>query len=88
MAPIAITTAELLDALASASQGPEHARTMLEIAAETGISPKRVRDALRAYEAQGRLSVHRVSRKAIDGRAATVPAYSILPPQKAGKRRA
>lgn len=90
MAPIAITESELLDALAASAHeaGPEHARTIRELSAATNIVERRVRNALRVLQAAGRLQVHRVTRTALDGRAATVPAYTILPAAKAGKRRA
>lgn len=80
MASIAITQAELLDALAKAAQGnaPEDAKTVHELTTPA-ISVRRVRESLRILQAQGRLQVHRVTRTALDGRAALVPAYTILP---------
>jgi hypothetical protein len=78
-----ITTAELLDALATASSAPEDARTLHELCAEHGLSPKRMRDSLHALNAQGRLGVHQVMRHALDGRRGKVPAYTILPAKKA-----
>jgi predicted transcriptional regulator len=83
MARVTITQAELLDALATASVEPEDARTLAEISAETGVAEKRCRDALHALNAAKRLVVHRVTRIALDGRRATVPAYTILPAKKA-----
>lgn len=76
-----ITEAELLDALLAATSGtePEDARTAREMAAAHGIAASRVNKALRALHAQGRLQAHWVTRTGIDGRAAKVPAYTILP---------
>lgn len=78
-----ITQAELLDALADAMRGTqiEDARTIPEIAAELGMSVARARAALKVIHAQGRLVVHRATRTALDGRQATVPAYTIQPPK-------
>lgn len=85
MARIVITESELLDALSTASKEPEDARTIGELMTETGLSQKRVRAALHAFNSKQRLVVHRVTRTALDGRAASVPAYTILPAKK-GKR--
>lgn len=83
MARVEITQAELLDALATASAEPEDARTLAELSAETGLSERKTRAALHALNAAQRLVVHRVTRMALDGRNATVPAYTILPAKKA-----
>lgn len=84
-----ITTAELLEALAAATtgEGPDHARTAQEMAREARITLSQVQKALRLLHVQGRLVPHRVTRVGIDGRAARVPAYTILP-AKAELRRA
>jgi DNA-binding transcriptional regulator PaaX len=76
-----ITTAELLDALAAATQGedPADARTVPEMAAQHGMDVRRIRAALHALNAQGRLVVHKVSRQALDGRMAKVAAYTFRP---------
>ena len=84
---LTVTTQDLLDALASATNAPEEARTVPELARATGIAEKRVREALRAYQAQGRLGVHRVVRPAIDGRQSRVAAYTIAPAPKAKAKR-
>ncbi len=74
-----ITEAELLEALAEATtgDGPEDARTLLELVGDTGFSPNRVRAALRACHTAGRLVVHYVCRRNIIGQRARVPAYTI-----------
>ena len=85
MARIVITQSDLLDALAAASTGsaPEDARTLTELAAEAGISKERARKGLHALQLQRRLVVHRVPRLDLAGRAALLPAYTILPAKKA-----
>lgn len=79
MASIVITEAELLDALAEAARGvePSEARTGPELMAATGFPEKRLRAALKALQAQGRLDVHQVTRQSLDGRAIRVPAYTV-----------
>lgn len=82
MASVAcITEAELLDALATAATGsaPEDARTVSEMAAATGIHERRIRVALRVLTAEGRVGVHTVTRRALDGRMSRVPAYTVAP---------
>ena len=81
MARVSITEGELIAALAEAARGsaPEDARTIQELATEYGMPLKRVRAALHALNVAGRLAVHRVTRAALDGRQASVPAYTILP---------
>lgn len=81
MAAIAITEAELLAALADAARGtePEDAKTTAEMAESAGIAPKRVLAALKVLHRAGRLQAHRVVRVGIDGRAAKVSAYTVLP---------
>jgi hypothetical protein len=76
-----ITETELLDALAQAvvGNGPADARTSAEIRQATGLSEKRVVGALHVLANQGRLQVHRVARRALDGRTIVVPAYTITP---------
>jgi alkylated DNA nucleotide flippase Atl1 len=77
-----ITEAEILEALAVANAGPSDARTLNEIAAASGIGERRVHRALLAFKAEGRLSVHRVTREGIDGRRTSVPGYTITPAPK------
>lgn len=91
MAPIAITEAELYDALAVAAAGsaPEHARTVAQMEAETGWAKWQIQKALRALHAAGRLTCYRVPFVGIDGRHGKVPAYTIAPakaPAKRGRR--
>lgn len=83
---LTITHAEIMDALAAASTAPEGAATVAELVATTGYAEKRVRDALRSFAAAGRLGVHRVIRTGIDGRQTPVPAYTVKPAPRAGKR--
>lgn len=82
-----VTEADLLDALAEATrgEGPDDARTVAELSDEAGISVKRVRAALVTLKKAGRLHAHVVVREALDGRAAKVPAYTILPAKKLRK---
>jgi alkylated DNA nucleotide flippase Atl1 len=79
-----ITEAELFDALERAAHGdgPEDARTMMEMARAAGVGERQTRRALHVLNAEGRLVVHRVIRTALDGRRAQVAAYTILPPPK------
>lgn len=76
-----VTEAELLDALALACAGdaPDDARTVQEMADASGLHIRRVRAALVTLKAQGRLTAYQVTREALDGRAARVPAYTIRP---------
>lgn len=80
---ISITEGELLEALAhSQKPGEDGARTVQEMAADTGLSEERVRKALQAFQRQGRLTVYRVRRTAIDSSQRIVPAYSITKRKK------
>lgn len=74
-----ITLDELLDALGQSTTAPDDARTVSEICAEFDLPVRRVRDALRALQAQGRLGVHTVTRMDLSGRTQRVPAYTIAP---------
>jgi hypothetical protein len=85
MTPLRITEAEILEALVTASTAPDDARTVPEMSRETGVSEDRLRRALRAIADEGRLQVHRVVRRAIDGRAAAVAAYTVTPRKRAKK---
>jgi transcription initiation factor IIE alpha subunit len=78
---VKITEQELIDALALAvgNRGPEEAQTQEEIARASGINVKRVRDAMRGLQAQGRLVVHRVMRPRLDGVLVPVTAFTIRP---------
>ena len=79
MARLVVTEADLLEALASASDAPEDARTVQQMADETGLHAWRIQKALRALHAQGRLQAHRVPHVGIDGRRGMIPAYTIRP---------
>lgn len=76
---IRVTEADLLAALETASDAPEDARTVLEIREATGIGEKRLRRAMTALRDEGRLMLHKVVRRALDGKAIMVPAYTIAP---------
>lgn len=79
----AITESELLEALAvSQKPGADGARTVSEMAADAGIPDFTVRKALRKFQQQGRLTVYRVHRTAIDGSHRLIPAYSITKKKK------
>lgn len=87
MAPVVrVTTQDLLDALVTATNAPEDARTVRELSDEHGMTERAVRNALRVFQAQGRLTVHRVFRAALDGRNSQVAAYTIAPPKAKPKR--
>lgn len=81
---LSITQNEILDALAKAARGnaPADARTMLELVATTTVRRDRLLTALKLIAAQDRLMVHQVTRTALDGRQAKVPAYTILPKKR------
>lgn len=83
---IMVTEADLLEALVTASTAPEDARTVQELMAETGLSKFRVRAALIALKAAGRLRAHQVTREALDGRQRVAPAYTILPKARPKKK--
>ncbi len=74
-----ITTAELLDALHTASAAPKDAKTLNELCEAYGLKPAQMRISLRTLQSQGRLQNHQVTRTYLDGRAGKVPAYTILP---------
>jgi DNA-binding GntR family transcriptional regulator len=76
---IVVTEADLLEALISVSTVPEDAKTVQQLAAETGLHKWRVQEALRSLHARGRLQAYRVPHIGIDGRRGMVPAYTIRP---------
>jgi len=78
---IAITEAELLEAIAAAGvgKGPDEARTVVELCDATGTSENRVRKGLMVMKKAGRLHVHHVEREALDGRMSKVAAYTVTP---------
>lgn len=81
---IEITQAELLDAIAAAAttQGPDGAATVAEMQTATGMSATKVRQALKRFQVEGRLSVVSVTRLGIDGTNRRSPAYTIRPAKK------
>lgn len=77
---IRISEAELLDAIAaSVNGGPSDAKTIQELMAEYGMPREKVRAALVQHNRDGRLRVHSVARRAIDGHLRKVPGYTIAP---------
>ena len=77
---IRITEAELLEAIASSVRGgPEEAKTMQELMADYNLPREKVRSALLQHNREGRLRVHVVARRAIDGHLRKVPGYTIAP---------
>lgn len=87
METMRITESEIMAALAAAAAGdaPDEARTSQEMATAAGVSVRHVVAALKLFQAQGRLHVHRVMRMALDGRRATVAGYTITPAAKRKK---
>lgn len=84
MSRVEITEQDIHDALAASVAGnaPENARTLAEIQSMVAVGEKRLRRALGAIQAEGRLVVHKVMRRSLDGRPILVPAYTII-----GKKR-
>lgn len=84
MAPIVITEADLLDALAAAApgRGPTAAKTVMEMSWEMERHERTVRQALARLKRDGRLVLHSVIREGLDGRNCRVTAYTILPKKK------
>lgn len=80
---IVITEAEILAELVKVSAAPEDAMTMVEIADATGYSRGKVRQDLAKIHRAGRLLVHRVVRRKMDGGSQIVPAYTVAPKKKA-----
>jgi len=81
MAP-SITANELLEALASAQREQPDGQTVTEMAEATGVNRRKVLDALRVIQKEGRLQVRQAHRIGINGRAQPVPVYTILPRKK------
>lgn len=80
-----ITQSEILEALAKATEAPDDAMTSQEIRDFTGFGKDTVGRMLRDLSKEGRLTVHHVVRRALDGRAQRIPAYSVTPKKKAKK---
>jgi hypothetical protein len=81
---ISITQAEILEEIIGASQAPEDAMTMEEIADAARCSRAKVRNDIAKLSRVGRILVHRVVRRKVDGNSQIVPAYTIAP--KRGKK--
>jgi predicted transcriptional regulator len=85
---VTITEADVLEALAHAvaGTGPRDAKTTREIAAESGMTENKVRNALRSFQAEGRLQVHQVLRTSLDGKMKPCAGYTITPRKKAARK--
>lgn len=86
---IAITESELIEALSAAApgRGPKEARTLAELAMDTGLDVRKVRGALLFLKSQGRLATHRIQRERLNGTPMTHVGFTILPAQrKAAKK--
>lgn len=79
---ISITEAEILEEIIGASQAPEDAMTMQEIADAAKCSRGKVRQDLARLHREGRLLVHRVVRRKMDGNHQIVPAYTLAKAHK------
>lgn len=79
MARVDVTEADLLAALRDAAtpHDPDDARTVMELADAMGMTEKRARAQVAALIRAGRVECVRVTRTAMDGRAAKVPAYRL-----------
>lgn len=84
MTGIRISEAEILEEIIGASQAPEDAMTVQEIATQKRCSRDTVLKELKRLELEGRLRVHRVVRRKMDGNSQIVPAYTLAP--KRGKK--
>lgn len=82
--PSVITQAEILEEIIGASEAPDDAMTMIEIAEAAKCSRGKVRQHLERLNRAGRLLVHRVVRRKMDGVCQIVPAYTLAP--KRGKK--
>ncbi len=85
MAPLIITESEILAELEKLGTAPDDARTMLELSDATGYSRSKVQQDLGKLHRAGRLVVHRVVRRKLDGKSQIVPAYTVTAGRK-GKR--
>lgn len=84
MTRIEITETDILEALADSvsGTGPEGAKTTTEMASETGLSHVRIIKALHVVKGEGRLVVHRVLRRSLDGKLKPTSAYTIAPKKR------
>lgn len=77
----AFSTEEWLSALQEAMRpeaGAEAGKSVRELSESMGLGDDKVRTLIRRLQAQGRISVKRAVRTAIDGRAGQVPVYLII----------
>lgn len=81
---VSITRTEIIEALERAftSEAPSGAKTVQELANETGKSINDVRRSLQTFQQAGRLRAYRVKRLAIDGMHRPTNAYVIVPERK------
>ena len=80
MARVDVTEADLLAALREASSPdaePDDAYTVVELADRTGTPLRVMRERVGAMVRRGQVECVRVTRTAMDGRAAKVPAYRL-----------
>jgi hypothetical protein len=77
-----ITTAEILAELEAASRAiaaPDGYCSIAEMVAQTGLADARIRKALVAAKAAGRLQMTRVPRETLSGAMHPTPVYRIVP---------
>jgi len=77
--PVSVTENELLEALSRAQRADPDGQTVTEMVEATGVGRRKVLDALRVIQKEGRLQVRQAHRLGINGRAQPVPVYTILP---------
>jgi hypothetical protein len=80
-----ITTAEILAELEAASHAiaaPDGYCSIAEMVAQTGLADARIRKALIAAKAAGRLEVARVPRETLSGAMHPTPVYRIAPAKR------
>ena len=80
-----VTTDDLLDALRDALtvKPGDDAPTSLELQAATGLAERKLRRALAAVQAEGRLEVVMVRRVDLAGRVQSVPGYRLKKAKRA-----
>jgi hypothetical protein len=77
-----ITIAEILEEIVGASHAPDDAMTMQEIAAAARCSRGKAVKEVTRLAREGRIIVHRVVRRKLDGNSQPVPAYTLAPKAK------
>jgi hypothetical protein len=84
MIPVDVRADEWLSALQDAmTPDSTDGKTVRELSDSTGMSDKCVRKLIVKLQAQGRVVCKKAVRIGIDGRRALVPAYVIVPQEKA-----